>query len=205
MPQVPHRPQLTAPARRRRIAIPLALSIAGLAAGCGTSSGSPTGGPTGGPPKTIVAAGYKFAACMRSHGVSSFPDPRDISQNGHQASALLIGPSVTSSPAFAAARTACRGILPVPTKGDQGQQSDDSPARVQHVRAFATCMRSHRVPNFPDPSSQGQLTLAMVDAAGVDVHAPAVQAAARTCLPAADGAITAAQVYRAENGAGAGG
>ena len=51
----------------------------------------------------------------------------------------------------------------------------------------------------------GQLTLAMVDAAGVDVHAPAVQAAARTCLPAADGAITAAQVYRAENGAGAGG
>jgi hypothetical protein len=65
---------------------------------------------------------------------------------------------------------------------------------------FARCMRAHGVPSFPDPTSAGELSVSAVKAAGVDVHTPSVQAAANTWLPAAAGALTAADVKRAEGG-----
>jgi hypothetical protein len=68
------------------------------------------------------------------------------------------------------------------------------------VLAFARCLRSHGVPDFPDPTSQGRLTVEMVTAAGVDLHAPVVLTAAKVCLPTAHGAITGADVARAVNG-----
>jgi len=61
-------------------------------------------------------------------------------------------------------------------------------------------MRDHEIPKFPDPTAQGQLTLKMLATAGVDLHAPAVISAAKSCLPSADGAITAQEVQRALNG-----
>jgi hypothetical protein len=73
-------------------------------------------------------------------------------------------------------------------------------AREQRILAFARCLRSHGIPNFPDPTSQGQLTLEMVNAAGVDLHTPTVLTAAKTCLGTTDGAITAADVQRALTG-----
>ena len=45
-----------------------------------------------------------------------------------------------------------------------------------NLLAFAKCMRSHGVPNFPDPSSSGQL-----DLTGVNSQSPAFQAAANDC------------------------
>jgi len=37
--------------------------------------------------------------------------------------------------------------------------------------AFARCLRSHGISDFPDPDAQGQLTLQMISAAGVDLNA----------------------------------
>jgi hypothetical protein len=74
-------------------------------------------------------------------------------------------------------------------------------AREHDVLAFARCMRHRGVTDFPDPTSQGELSLETLHAAGVDVHAPAVLAAARSCLPALNGAITGADIQRAESGA----
>jgi hypothetical protein len=45
-----------------------------------------------------------------------------------------------------------------------------------NVLAFAHCMRSHGVPNFPDPNSSGQL-----DLSGVNPQSPAFQTAANDC------------------------
>jgi hypothetical protein len=56
------------------------------------------------------------------------------------------------------------------------------------------------VAGFPDPTSQRQLTVAMVKAAGVDLHAPAVLTAAKGCIGVSHGAITPADVERAVNG-----
>ncbi len=55
----------------------------------------------------------------------------------------------------------------------------------------------HGVSAFPDPGSQGQLSPQMIAAAGVDLQAPAVFAAAKLCLASADGAITPQELERA--------
>jgi hypothetical protein len=62
--------------------------------GSGTSGGSSTS-----------TAELKFAECMRSHGVTNFPDPTG--------GALAVPQGVnTSSPQFQAAQQACQSLLP---------------------------------------------------------------------------------------------
>jgi hypothetical protein len=58
-------------------------------------------------------------------------------------------------------------------------------------------MRSHGLTRFPDPPAQGDLTVAMVQAQGIDVHSPAVLAVVHTCLPASHGWLTPARVREA--------
>jgi hypothetical protein len=87
--------------------------------------------------RVSIDTGVKFAQCMRSHGVTNFPDPGSS------------GPQITpesSSPAFVAAQKACGG-----GPGGPGQLH---PAEAQKLQAFrfAKCMRSHGVPDFPDPT-----------------------------------------------------
>jgi hypothetical protein len=120
--------------------------------------------------------------------------------NGQQVAYMATPSSVVASPAFKAANKVCQKILtPVlDTTPNLAAQS----AREQHLAAFAKCMRSHGVPGFPDPTNRGQLTQQMVTNAGVDLNAPAVFAAAKTCQPAADGAISAQQIESAVGGTG---
>jgi hypothetical protein len=131
---------------------------------------------------------------MRSHGVTRFPDP--TSRGGGLK--IVIGPGSGIDPhsaTFQAAQKACGGLLPPPDDGTPTTQL--SRQQLAGALSFSRCMRRHGVADFPDPTSRG-LTLELVQAAGVDVRAPAVVSAARTCLPTAHGAITAAQIKRAE-------
>jgi hypothetical protein len=68
----------TGSARPRR-AIAAIARVALLAAGCGSSSRSPSSSshPSF---QSFTGSAYKFASCMRSHGVSDFPDPRIVNQ-----------------------------------------------------------------------------------------------------------------------------
>jgi hypothetical protein len=50
----------------------------------------------------------KVAECMRSHGITNFPDPFE---NSHQIGFNTVGLD-TSSPRFKAAMAACRSLLP---------------------------------------------------------------------------------------------
>jgi hypothetical protein len=102
---------------------------------------------------------------------------------------------LASAPSGASAQAEGSGSS---AKGVGAPSEGSSPQ--QRTVAFAKCMRTHGVPNFPDPTSTGELRLSTVTAAGVDVHAPSVQASARTCLPAAEGVLTAADIKRAESG-----
>jgi hypothetical protein len=63
-------------------------------------------------------------------------------------------------------------------------------------------MRSHGVTRFPDPPTQGDLTVHMVQAQGIDVHSPAVLRVVQACLPASHGALTPAKVREALHHAG---
>ena len=141
-------------------ALALAVTCGVLAiAGCGSSSTPPT--TVGSGPLT---AAVKFAACMRSHGVSSFRDP---TPNGQGSSA---GPAVKRSPAFHAAQQACHAI--------QAELVDmkPKPSRARQL-AQAECMRAHGVTGYPDPLPGGGFSIS----SSVDPQSPTFIAASKAC------------------------
>ena len=183
------------PSRLAKLLAAAIASLALLAAGCGSSSPTSSNTPS---PATFTTAAFKYASCMRKQGLPSFPDPSMTDHNGQQVAYLDTPDSLRASPAFKAADKVCENIL-TPVLDTAGSLATQA-AREQHMVAFAKCMRGHGVPGFPDPTTRGQLTQQMITNAGVDLHAPGVFAAAKTCLPSADGAISAQQVESAATG-----
>jgi hypothetical protein len=167
-----------------------------LAAGCG-GGGSPgvanVASTTTGATTTPQSGAVAFAECMRSHGLPGWPDP----ESGgffDKAKLRALGYSVTR--VRAVEDGPCNHLLP--------ENGTSSPQTAQQTRthiadalSFARCMRGHGVARFPDPNGQGQLTIEMVQAEGIDVHSPAVLQAVQTCLPASHGALTPAKVREA--------
>jgi hypothetical protein len=174
-------------------------SLTLLAAGCGGSGKSPTTGA--GPSQNPVQAAFKYSACMRNHGVTNFPDPQVVNHNGEHAVRIqAVGPK--GSPQFEAATKACQGILPAPSGNGPQETAQQKRARLADALSFASCMRSHGVTSFPDPTAQGDLSIEMVQAQGIDIHSPAVLRVVQACLPASHGALTPAKVKAALDNAG---
>jgi hypothetical protein len=165
----------------------LALVLAACGAGSAVS-------PSASSAKAFTSASYAFSACMREQGLLSFPDPSMTDHDGQQVAYLAPSDAMVASPAYKKADRACHAILPIASTTQNTESRSD---REQHMLAFARCLRDDHVTNFPDPTAQGQLTQQMLNSAGVDLHAPAVISAAQSCLPSADGAITAPEVKRA--------
>jgi hypothetical protein len=90
-----------------------------------------------------------FSGCMRSHGVSNFPDP-DSQGNLPSLTQQDLGVSKQTS---LAAQQACKSLLS--RGGNTG-----TPAQRQQKLAFglkvAQCLRTHGYPTFPDPSGSSQ-------------------------------------------------
>lgn len=183
-----------------QLSIPVALAIAGsalLLAGCGSGGKSPNASTGSQPPANGISAAYRFARCMRDHGVAGFPDPIVHSSAGQTEVGIHVTPGLTGSPQFKSAQHACGGILPGPNSSNDGRSPQQLAAHIKGLVSFAGCMRSHHVPTFPDPTTQGQITPSMLSAAGIDLKAPAVRAAALACVPASEGQLTSAQIVQA--------
>jgi hypothetical protein len=181
------------PWRLRLVGAALAGSL--LIVGCGSSSPPSTAGQN--PAKGDIAGGaYHYAACMRDHGVSNFPDPK-VSTHGNSTSVSMVVPNTfASSPHFKTAESACRGILPMP---NNAQIAAEQQAHKQDMLDFTACLRNHGLTGFPDPNAQGNLTPEMLTAAGIDLHTPKVLAAGIACVPSSHGAVSAADIHRAIN------
>lgn len=121
---------------------------------------------------------------MRAHGVSNFPDPT-YGRSGVQFGGPAVNPQ---SPAFQSAQQACRRYEPI--KGPPTTHM--SAGALRKAFTFARCMRSHGVPNFPDPTQNaspnngGHVVLALGDmffepGPGMDPKSPAVQQAIARC------------------------
>lgn len=151
-----------------------AAAVAMLAAGCGggssrpTSSARPDAAPTD-PAGEVVA----FAACMRSHGLSSYPDPKVSESAGHSSVTISPGGLDPNSPAFKSASKGCGHLLP----NGGSPPGANSPQQQAQGLKFAACMRSHGVPNFPDPDHDGAITLPTA----IDQQAPQFQRATTAC------------------------
>ena len=178
------------------VAAAAAIAAATVIAACGSSSsGSSSTSSSGDPPTQAQIQqeqqdAVRFADCMRSHGVPTFPDPTTSPRDFKQA----LNPSIAQSPAFQSADTACRHLLP--RGGQPSQSAPPSQAQIAALLAFARCLRSHGFRSFPDPSSSGQLTHEMLASAGINLHQPAVLQAADACVSVTHGVITRADVAR---------
>jgi hypothetical protein len=122
-------------------------------------------------------AALAYVDCMRSHGVSNFPDPTSDGQinvkfayGGKDGSPASSGID-RMSPQYISADQTCRHLLPgeVPTPA-QNQQA------LANDLKFAYCMRSHGVSNFPDPTNA-----AVVRIIGVDQNSPRYKSAKKAC------------------------
>lgn len=163
-------------------------AIAACGSGSPSSSGSDTR-PTAAPLQQAQADAVKFSQCMRSHGVSNFPDP----SAPHQFKDAL-NPTSAHAPAFRPALAACQHLLP--RRGQANQSPPRSPAQIAAELAFARCLRTHGFPTFPDPTNSGELTHEMLASAGINLHQPAVLQAADACVGVTHGVITKAVVAR---------
>jgi hypothetical protein len=129
----------------------------------------------------------RFADCMRRHGVANFPDPTTDPRAFKQA-------FNSKTPAFEPAMGHCQGLLPGGSQSGQGQAH--SQRQIDAALAFARCMRGHGFSRFPDPTSDGSLSHAMLAQAGIDLHQPAVVRSADTCVGVTHGVMTRAMVAR---------
>lgn len=160
-----------------------------LLAACGGSNKPSSSGSS----EAAASSLDKYPTCMRDHGVISFPDPH---VNGNHLT-LQITPSIIASPAFKSAQKACAYLTPAGAGQINGPGPAQQKARTEGLLAFAACVREHDFPNFPDPTSQGQLTLTMITQAGINLQQPALRQAADACVSASQGQITKLNVAQA--------
>jgi hypothetical protein len=179
-------------------------SVTLLVAGCGGSSSpgvahlssSTSGGSaanTGGKsatPESSASTQQKMVAysqCMRSHGVPEFPEPTEghllIHRSNHNGHVTGVDPQ---SSQFQAAQKVCAKLLP-----NGGMLSPAEQAKAQEgALKFSQCMRTHGVPNFPDPIVSGggvRLKLRAGGANGIDPGSPQFRAAQTACQSIAPG------------------
>jgi hypothetical protein len=170
---------------------PVASVATAQSGGSGSASNSssllfpPGVGGFGGSMSTQVgtgAAGVKYTACMRSHGVPSFPDP-----DGRGTLTITVSPSLDpSSPGFQKAEADCQHLVPARSGPSQALQQ----RMKQRLLSFAACMRSHGFPRYPDPTfgPGGSVSQGMSRSEGIDPNSPIFQAAQKTCqAKASDG------------------
>ena len=170
-----------------------AAAVAGttvLAAGCGAGTKAPSvasiatpgstttsvarsaGGPTTGKSYSGEVA---YSRCMRSHGLPNFPDP---SSAGHLVVRAHSGGDLNpSSPQYQSADQACRHQLPHGGQATPAQQRQE----LERFLRYARCMRSHAIPNFPDPTLSAGVISVMLRGTGIDPASPRYQSAQHAC------------------------
>jgi hypothetical protein len=140
------------------------LAVAGLlAAGCSSSPPAPVASPPAG-----AAAGTNtklvYINCLNTHG-AHLPPP------GTHATVRR------NSPQLVRAEQACRSLRPNPGGNGPVITAQD---QADYLRAVQ-CVRSHGVPNFPDPVFANGGVHFPGPPPGLDIHSPQVQRAITIC------------------------
>ena len=132
--------------RRRPHAVLALTAMVALISACGSTPPAATSSASN-PAAATAQKAVTFARCMRSNGVSAFPDPG--ASGSFTIDAIANGSSLdTNTPAFKQAISACRSLEPAGFAG-----STRSPQQTQAALGFARCIRANGVPDFPDPAN----------------------------------------------------
>lgn len=140
-----------------------------LAAACGGSPSSTSNTGVSGQFQQDLA----FTQCMRSHGLPDFPDPN---ANGHGFGNQQQQNQERSNPHLGTAYSACQHLLP---SAPSSNGTKVIPSQAQLVR-FSRCMRSHGVPNYPDPNPSVGLRTELAQL-GINTNSPQFQATLQSC------------------------
>jgi hypothetical protein len=156
----------------------------------GTTSGSPANGGGSSSPESSASIQQKMVAysqCMRSHGVPEFPEPTEghllIHSSNHNGHVTGVNPQ---SSQFQAAQKVCGKLMPEGATPSPAQQAKAQESALK----LSQCMRTHGVPNFPDPTFSGggaKLKLKAGGANGIDPESPQFRAAQKACQSIAPG------------------
>lgn len=163
------------------LAAPLLALALPLLAACGNGTpastqvaalgGSASASPSATSSLSPYQQGLEFSACMRSHGITNFPDPTSQGSGGVTLKLDKNSGIDPNSSQFQAAQQACHALQP---GGQAGKGGSFDPAKIA---PWAACIRKHGVPNFPDPTNTGEgMKIALP--AGIDPNTlqPAMQA-----------------------------
>jgi hypothetical protein len=158
----------SSPRRRFRRAAPVffALGIAGaLFAACGgsgpgvavigssTTTTAPAGSSSSGQSGPTELQLLKYAVCMRTHGYPTMPDPVRAQGGGWAfKGAGTPGGIDLNSPQYQSAAKACEKDVPPSLQ-------NVTPAESAAALKYTECMRSHGERNFPEPNSQGLISI----------------------------------------------
>jgi len=163
--------------------VALAAALTLLAGGCGSSSSTSTStstveaAPVGAraPSPGEIQARLNLAKCARANGID-LPDPSANGTFGPGNSSIANVVTRYGQTKVNAVEQACRQYLVVafPNLALTPAQREQ---RLQTLFRFAACMRSHGVPNFPDPGS-GKVT---INPGEINPNAPAFKSAVTQC------------------------
>jgi hypothetical protein len=146
-----------------------AVGCALTVAACGSSRKQGASGASHAYAQTV-----KYSDCIRSHGVSNFPDP--FPSGGYPASISEIN---QQAPAVQSALVSCARLQPGANRTRQGLTA----AQLKGMVLNARCIRRHGVPNFPDPTSTPSPSSSgdPFVPGDLNVRSPAVEQAAGAC------------------------
>lgn len=156
---------------------PASPGVAGAAAAPSASASTPSasaaaGGSSAGRSQgSRTAQGLAYAQCMRSHGVTSFPDPVTTGQ------AFKVGLSGLdpNSPQFQSAQDACRPLAPSFQPNPAAQQQE-----LDRDLKYAQCMRAHGI-SISDPTQGSGGFVEGPQVAPSEMGTPQYQSAQQAC------------------------
>jgi hypothetical protein len=98
---------------------------------------------------------FAVVRCMRANGMPHLPDPSGrggfgaVFSAGGRQTAIVVNGENFGGPVFQTALTKCHSLLPK----ERVQPTDGQPSAAEDALLLkqAKCMRSHDVPNWPDP------------------------------------------------------
>jgi hypothetical protein len=92
------------------------------------------------------------------------------------------GAACSSGPSTPGVAGASSGSTPTTAASNANQSGPTlTPAQRAAALAYSQCMRSHGVPNFPDPDSQGRIAIQGGPGSGLNMNSPAFQNAQKAC------------------------
>jgi len=164
-------------ARSARLLALLAVAVAVVAGTATACSSSTTSAHAHAPGHAHSGGGpLAFSACMRSHGLSNFPDP-STGSNGQAQIQVQQGSGIDpNSAAYQSAYHSCQSLLPA---GKTAGGSISPAVRAQILR-YAACIRSHGEPSYPDPTFNGN-AVNFGNLSGIDPNSAQYQSALHAC------------------------